>query len=129
LEKVEVLLYVEKLKRAFLRLKEAVERARDDLDRDGVIQRFEFSIELFWKTLKKVLEYNKVECYSPRDCVKKAFRYGMIDDDEIVLDMLEDRNRSSHIYDEEEAVRIFERISKVYVNVLEKMIEELARKL
>ena len=129
MEKVEVLLYVEKLKRAFLRLKEAVERARDDLDRDGVIQRFEFSVEPFWKTLKKVLEYNKVECYSPRDCVKKAFRYGMIDDDEIVLDMLEDRNRSSHIYDEEEAVRIFERISKVYVNVLEKMIEELARKL
>ena len=129
MEKVEVLLYVEKLKRAFLRLKEAVERARDDLDRDGVIQRFEFSVELFWKTLKKVLEYNKVECYSPRDCVKKAFRYGMIDDDEIVLDMLEDRNRSSHIYDEEEATRIFERISKVYVNVLEKMIEELARKL
>ena len=129
MEKVEVLLYVEKLKRAFLRLKEAVERARDDLDRDGVIQRFEFSVELFWKTLKKVLEYNKVECYSPRDCVKKAFRYGMIDDDEIVLDMLEDRNRSSHIYDEEEAVRIFERISKVYVNVLEKMIEELTRKL
>jgi len=129
LEKVEVLLYVEKLKRAFLRLKEAVERARDDLDRDGVIQRFEFSVELFWKTLKKVLEYNKVECYSPRDCVKKAFRYGMIDDDEIVLDMLEDRNRSFHIYDEEEAVKIFERISKVYVNVLEKMIEELTRKL
>ena len=129
MEKVEVLLYVEKLKRAFLRLKEAVERARDDLDIDGVIQRFEFSVELFWKTLKKVLEYNKVECYSPRDCVKKAFRYRMIDDDEIVLDMLEDRNRSSHIYDEEEAVRIFERISKVYVNVLGKMIEELTRKL
>ena len=129
MEKVEVLLYIERLKRAFSRLKEAVERAKDDLDRDGVIQRFEFSVELFWKTLKKVLEYNKVECYSPRDCVKKAFRYGMIDDDEIVLDMLEDRNRSSHIYDEEEAVRIFEIISKVYVNVLDKMIEELTRKL
>jgi nucleotidyltransferase substrate binding protein (TIGR01987 family) len=87
LEKVEVLLYVEKLKRVFLQLKEAVERARDDLDRDGVIQRFEFSVELFWNTLKKVLEYNKVECYSPIDCVKKAFRYGMIDDDEIVLEV------------------------------------------
>ena len=129
MEKVEVLLYVEKLKRAFLRLKEAVERARDDLDRDGVIQRFEFSVELFWKTLKKVLEYNKVECYSPRDCVKKAFRYGIIDDDEIILDMLEDRNRSSHIYNEEEALKIFERISRVYVNILERMIGELEKKL
>ena len=129
MEKVEVLLYVEKLKRAFLRLKEAVERARDDLDRDGVIQRFEFSVELFWKTLKKILEYNKVECYSPRDCVKKAFRYGIIDDDEIILDMLEDRNRSSHIYNEEEALKIFERISRVYVNILERMIGELEKKL
>ncbi len=48
----------------------------------------ELTVELFWKTLKQVLAYNKVECFSPRDCVKKAFRFGIVDDDEIVLDML-----------------------------------------
>ena len=45
------------LKTAFLRLKEAVEEAVDELDRDGVIQRFEFTFELLWKTIKVTLEY------------------------------------------------------------------------
>ena len=125
MEKAEVVLQVERLKSAFNRLKEAVERVKDDLDRDGAIQRFEFTVELLWKTLKKILAYNKVECFSPRDCVKKAFRFGIIDDDEIVLDMLDDRNRSSHIYSEEEAAKIYERISKVYVPAIEKLLKEI----
>jgi nucleotidyltransferase substrate binding protein (TIGR01987 family) len=129
LEKVEVLLYIERLKKAFSRLKEAVERVEDDLDRDGVIQRFEFTVELLWKTLKKILAFNKVECFSPRDCVKKSFRFALIDDDEIILDMLDDRNRSFHIYSEEEALKIFERISKIYVPTLEKIIDGLSKRL
>ena len=129
MEKVEVLLYIERLKKAFSRLKEAVERVEDDLDRDGVIQRFEFTVELLWKTLKKILAFNKVECFSPRDCVKKSFRFALIDDDEIILDMLDDRNRSFHIYSEEEALKIFERISKIYVPTLEKIIDGLSKRL
>jgi nucleotidyltransferase substrate binding protein (TIGR01987 family) len=117
-EKVEVLLYVEKLKNAVSKLEEAINRVKDDLDRDGAIQRFEFTVELLWKTLKRILEYNKLECFSPRDCVKKAFRHGIIKDDEIILDMLEDRNSSSHIYNEEKAKEIFERISKIYMKSL-----------
>ena len=128
MEKVEVLVSLEKFKRAFGRLKEAVEKVKDDLDRDGAIQRFEFTVELLWKTLKRVLNYNKVECISPRDCVKKAFRFGFIDDDEIILDMLEDRNRSSHIYSERESEEIFERISSVYVGVIDKLINNLEEK-
>ncbi len=129
MEKVEVLLTIEKLKKAFSKLKEAVNAVKDELDRDGTIQRFEFTVELLWKTLKKILAYEKVECYSPRDCIKKAFRFGLIDDDEVILDMLEDRNRSSHIYDEKEAEQIFERISVVYLHHLEKIIKNLESKL
>jgi nucleotidyltransferase substrate binding protein (TIGR01987 family) len=125
MEKVEVLLALDRLKRAYSRLKEALERVQDELDRDGAIQRFEFTVELLWKTLKKFLAYEKVECRSPRDCIKKAFRHGFIGDDEILIDMLEDRNRSSHIYDEKEAEKIFERISKVYAPVIEKVIKKL----
>jgi nucleotidyltransferase substrate binding protein (TIGR01987 family) len=100
-------------------LREAVGLAEDELDRDGVIQRFEFTFELLWKTLKAILNYQGIECYSPRDCIKKAFRHGIIDDDEIFLDMLEDRNLSSHVYDEETAKEIFERIKKFYLKTLE----------
>jgi len=122
MRRIEVELAIKKLNRAYERLAEAVEVAVDDLDRDGVIQRFEFTVELLWKTLKVLLAYNKVECTSPRDCVKKAFRYGLIEDDDIVLDMLDDRNRSSHIYDEKTSREIFERIKEVYVGVIERIL-------
>lgn len=125
MKKVEVEFAIKKLERAFSRLDKAIKIARDDLDKDGVIQRFEFTVELLWKTLKIVLEYNKVECYSPRDCIKKAFRYALIEDDEILLDMLDDRNRSSHIYDEKTSEEIFKRIKEVYVNLIGKILKNL----
>jgi len=125
MKKVEVEFAIKKLERAFSRLDKAIKIARDDLDKDGVIQRFEFTVELLWKTLKIVLEYDKVECYSPRDCIKKAFRYALIEDDEILLDMLDDRNRSSHIYDEKTSEEIFKRIKEVYVNLIGKILKNL----
>ncbi len=125
MKKVEVELAIKRLNRACERLEEAVAIAVDDLDRDGAIQRFEFTVELLWKTLKVVLEYNKVECHSPRECVKKAFRHALIEDDELLLDMLDDRNRSSHIYDEKISREIFERIKEVYVRAIRALITKL----
>ena len=116
--KSEVLIKIDNFQRGLDRLKEAVERAKDDLDKDGVIQRFEFTIELLWKALKTVLAYQGIECYSPRSCIKEAYKSYLIEDDEIILDMLEDRNRSSHIYSETTSEEIFERIKKVYLNYL-----------
>ena len=128
MKKVEVKLAIKKLEKAFDRLKQAVKIAKDELDKDGVIHRFEFTVELLWKTLKIALEYDKVECYSPRDCIKKAFRYALIDDDEILLDMIDDRNRSSHIYDEKTSEEIFNRIKEVYVEVIEKILKDQKEK-
>ncbi len=117
MKKSEVLLKLEKFKKALNKLEDAVKIAKDDLDRDGVIQRFEFTFELFWKTLKAILDYHGIECYSPRDCIKKAFRYGILDDIDIFFDMLEDRNLTSHTYDEALSKEIFERIRNIYVKV------------
>ena len=121
MKKSEVLIKIQNFEKAFQRLKEAVEKAKDDLDKDGVIQRFEFTVELLWKTLKAILEYQGIECYSPRNCIKEAFKANIIDDDEIILDMLEDRNLSSHIYDEQTSEEIFERIKRVYIEYLDKL--------
>ncbi len=114
----EVKYSLEKLKKAFKRLDEAVREASDELDRDGVIQRFEFTFEIFWKTVKILLEYEGYRCAGPRSCVKEAARRGFLQDAEVVLDMLEDRNRSSHIYDEAMAEEIFNRIKENYVDVI-----------
>ena len=124
MKKAEVLLAYQRLTKAFERLKEAIEKATDDLDRDGTIQRFEFTFELLWKFLKIYLEHNGVDCFSPMDCIKKAFKHGLIKDDEIILDMLEDRNLSSHVYSEAMAKEIFNRIKNAYIPALEAIIKE-----
>ena len=121
MQKSEVLVKIENFQRALNRLDEAVQRAKDDLDKDGVIQRFEFTIELLWKVLKAILAYQGIECYSPRNCIKEAYKAYLIDDDEIILDMLEDRNKSSHVYSETTSEEIFERIKKVYINYLKNL--------
>lgn len=113
-----------KLKTAFTRLKEAVERTLDDLDRDGVIQRFEFTFELFWKTLKLLLEYEGFSgCSGPRSCIKEGARRGFLENGELLLDMLEDRNKTTHIYDEKTSGEIFERIRERYIIALENNIK------
>ncbi|HEC97310.1 MAG TPA: DUF86 domain-containing protein [Nitrospirae bacterium] len=119
----EVKYSLEKLKKAFKRLDEAVKEASDELDRDGVIQRFEFTFETFWKTIEILLGYEGFRCAGPRSCLKEAARRGFLQDAEVALDMLEDRNRSSHIYDEIMAEEIFNRIKENYVEVISRNIK------
>jgi len=121
MKKSDVLLKIHNFEKALNKLKQAVEIAQDDLDKDGVIQRFEFTIELLWKTLKAILEYNGRECSTPRNCIKEAFKANIISDDDIILDMIEDRNLSSHIYDEKTSNEIFEKIKNVYLDYLIKL--------
>jgi len=117
---------LKKLENGFSRLKEGVENTSDDLDRDGVIQRFEFTFELLWKTLKVFLGEEKgVICHTPKDCLKEAFRMEWIEGEEIFLGMLKDRNETSHIYDKSTAEKIFGRIKGEYVGAIEKVVEKL----
>ncbi|BCD67271.1 HI0074 family nucleotidyltransferase substrate-binding subunit [Nitratiruptor sp. YY09-18] len=118
MKKSDVLVKIKNFEMARERLQEAIEIAQDELDKDGVLQRFEFTIEMLWKTIKAVLVYQGIECFSPRNCIKEAYKAHIIDDDEIILDMLEDRNLSSHIYDQKRSEEIFERIKKLYISYL-----------
>jgi nucleotidyltransferase substrate binding protein (TIGR01987 family) len=119
--KSEALLKIKNFEKALVRLEEGVKEAKNELDKDGVIQRFEFTVELLWKALRAILLYNGIECYSPRNCVKEAFKAKIIEDDEIILDMLEDRNISSHVYNEEKSEALFERIKNVYLEYLKNL--------
>lgn len=116
------------LEDALLRLKEGIAQVKDELGKDGVIQRFEFTFELLWKTLKIFLEYEGIDVKTPRDSLKEAFRITFIEDEEIFLDMLEDRNMTSHIYDKETSEEIFKRIKLNYSEAIEKVLEKLKRK-
>ena len=90
--------------RAHALLREAAEddpKHLSDLEREGLIQRFEYTFELAWKTLKDRLEYDGVHIptVTPRNVIRGAFAAGLIDDGEAWIDMLTDRNAMSHEYD------------------------------
>lgn len=114
-----------KLKDALDRLQEGIAEASSELNKDGVIQRFEFAFELLWKSIKTVMEDKGVDCKTPKDCLKAAFRIGLIEDEEGFLDMLEDRNKTSHIYDKEESEKIFRRIKDVYLDSMKALLLHL----
>ncbi len=121
----EFIYSLQKLSYVFSRLKEGVSNTKDELDKDGVIQRFEFTFELLWRTLKIFLEDKGILCRSPKDCLLESFRLGVIEDEDIFLDMLDDRNKMSHLYNKEESESIFERIKGKYVNKIEKLIKTI----
>lgn len=99
--------------RALTLLREAVEippERLSTLEKEGMVRRFEFVLELAWKTLKDFLEYNGVVItppVSPRTVVKDAFAAKILTDGQVWIDMIDHRNLLSHTYEEqtfEEAV-------------------------
>lgn len=81
------------------------------LERDGVLKRFEFTFELAWKTLQdKLYEEGYVDIKGPKPVIRQAFHDGIIKNGQSWIDMLSDRNNSTHLYDESTARHIFDRI-------------------
>lgn len=91
---------------------------------DATIQRFEFTIELFWKLLKKILQNKGVSVVYPKDVIQKAYAGGLIGHEELWIAMIYDKNMSSHTYNQDIADEIYLRI-KTYVPVLVKQLDEL----
>jgi nucleotidyltransferase substrate binding protein (TIGR01987 family) len=94
----------ENYEKALLLLREAladVERL-SELEKEGAVQRFEFTFELAWKTLKDYLEYNGVvlDQVVPSSVIKQAFAAKIISEGQLWIDMLRCRNLMSHTYDE-----------------------------
>ena len=70
-----------------------------ELEKDWVIQRFEYTIEIWWKTLKKVLEYSKLEFTpSPKEIIRESYKMNFIDNLELWDEFLDIRNQMSHVY-------------------------------
>lgn len=116
------------MRNAVVRLSEAVKQTESELMRDATIQRFEFTFEIVWKALKLYLEHQGHECSGPRPALKKAFAAGLIptaEEADVWMAMLEDRNATSHAYDESLAKRIYGNIVKDYAPLLSTMAERI----
>ena len=95
----------------------------------AVIQSYEMDIELAWKTLKDYLNFLGFKVQAPREVIKQAFAIEIIEDGEVWLQMLEDRNLTSHIYDESKAQEVVDSIKQNYFFKLDYVYNFLKGKL
>ncbi|UOR10638.1 HI0074 family nucleotidyltransferase substrate-binding subunit [Halobacillus amylolyticus] len=114
-------------KRARARLHEATQiQLEDDIVYDGVIQRFKFTFELSWKLMKMFLEYTRItEVRSPREAIKESYRFGLIESGKQWIDMMVDRNKTSNLYNEEQAKLMYEKIKSIYSHLLTNLCDKL----
>ena len=113
------------LEKALLQLSDALEQAESPIVRDACLQRFEFSYELLWKTLKIFLEeIHGVRAVSPRQVFKEAFALSLIEKEQIFIEMIESRNTLSHTCNEGQAMKIYKKCSD-YLSVMKSVLAQL----
>ena len=108
------------------RFEEIIEEEETIANRDSAIKRFEFTVELAWKCVQKFLREQEIICRSPKECLKEAFKFGLIEDDPRWLEMMEDRNLTVHTYNEITAEEVYERLPN-YLEIFNLLKEELNR--
>jgi len=87
------------LEKALENLERAVQIPKDrELVAEGTIHRFEMTIELFWKTLRRAIQYEGGRVGTSRESLREAFRLGWLDNEQAWLDMIDSRNTTSHEY-------------------------------
>lgn len=102
---------IAQLERATARLEEAVRLEKNMINRDSAILRFVLVAELAWKTIKWHLEDKlKVRCASPKACFREAYNQGVIEYEDDWIKMADDRNFIAHLYKEEWADAIYQRL-------------------
>lgn len=115
------------LETALSRLEKALAQPLDEFVRDSAIQRFEFTFELLWKSLKTYAEEAGVEVFSPRDSLRTGFQLGIIQDRQDWFRMLEDRNLTSHTYNEATAESIYSHL-RSYTPLVRSAMDELKKR-
>ena len=100
--------------RAFSQLTRFIEKgALNELEKQGLIQSFEYTYELAWNTIKDYFEFQgETGIYGSRDAFRMAFKLGLIEDGELWMEMIKSRTLTSHTYNED----IAEKVSADIVN-------------
>lgn len=115
---------IKQFSQALERLKESLSLPKSDIVRDSAIQRFEFTLDLAWKAVKTYLEDKKgVICASPKECFREAHRQGLVQYDDVWIQLVDLRNETVHTYNEETAEKIYSQLA----GAAERFEELLAR--
>ena len=117
------------LKRVIASLKEALSLPKNDIVRDSVIQRFEFTVELSWKVLQRFLrDSGLTETLTPKNTFREAAKFGITEDVESWLNFIDSRNVSSHTYKEDLAERVYA-VAQLLPPYAEKLVTRLEKAL
>ena len=100
----------------------------DELQGAGLVQAFEFTFELAWKTLKDYLQEQGLEVQFPREVIKQAFATQLIKDGQLWIEMLDKRNQLTHTYNQEQATRAVQTIRQRYFPPLEQIYQEMKKR-
>jgi len=104
----------------------AKQRKLSRLERQGLIQSFEFTHELAWNVLKDYFQYQgNPDIRGSRDATREAFRFNLIDDGNAWMDMIQSRNLSSHTYHEDIAIEIADKTVSVYFELFQKLYNKM----
>lgn len=110
-----------------------IEIQKDDYKNEilqaGLIQIFEFTFELAWKTLKDYLENEGFDVPTPKKTLRQAYQSGIIEDGALWIRALDDRNKTSHLYNELIAKEVAVDIVEKYFPIIEKLFKKLKNEL
>lgn len=117
-----------KTEKALMALKQMIDKPmqEDRSNIDAAIQRFEFTIELFWKLLRRILTDKGVDVVYPKDVLQQAYKGSLIDDEAAWIVMLRDRNLTSHTYNVQLADTIYSHLPGYY-KLIKKSYDQLKR--
>jgi len=120
---------LENLEKAYAQLAEACAvETYSNLELAGLVQTFQFTFELAWKTMKDLLFYEGYQGDSPREVLRQAFALGILPDVDQWLKALESRNRLTHTYDQKTASEAQEIIKTVYWPMLTRLMDALRKR-
>ena len=88
-------------------LEEVLKEEKTKFIRDSAIKRFELTFDMAWKTIKAFLEEKGVVCVSPLHCFREACRQGLLDYEDIWIEMVKTRNATAHTYKDELAEKVY----------------------
>jgi len=109
-------------KKAYLLLEQNLDIIEpSEVERAGLIQFFEMAFELAWKLMKDYLEEEGFVVNSPKEAIKQAFQSDIIKDGHTWIDALNDRNLTTHTYEEEAAIEVTENIEENYFPLLKNL--------
>lgn len=94
---------------------EVLDSVLNEMVKEGLIQRFEYTHELAWNVMKDYAEYQgNPNVGGSRDAIREAFQLKLVEDGEIWMDMIRSRNKTSHTYNEATADEIYGKIIREY---------------